>query len=126
MTAFTHHIFVCGNQRNCEHPRGCCDPEGNNALRNSLKAALKERAAEVEGEDGHQKLFRVNSAGCLDQCELGPTMVVYPQGVWYGKVQPSDIPRIVESLVNGTVVEDLVIPDEMLNTKGKGPPGTTA
>jgi (2Fe-2S) ferredoxin len=113
MPAFTHHIFVCGNQRNCDHPRGCCDPDGNNALRNSLKAAAKEK--------GLGPLVRVNSAGCLEQCELGPTLVIYPQGIWYGNVKNTDIPRIVESLANGTVLEDLRIPDEMLNTKGKGP-----
>lgn len=117
MSAFTHHIFVCGNQRDCGHPRGCCDPDGNNALRDALKAALKARGRECDG------LVRVNSAGCLDQCELGPALVIYPQGIWYGNVQMSDIPRIVEAVIHGTVVEDLVIAEEMLNTKGKGPQG---
>lgn len=118
MPAFTHHIFVCGNQRSCDHPRGCCDPEGNNALRNSLKAATKEK--------GLGPLVRVNSAGCLEQCELGPTLVIYPQGIWYGNVQKEDIPRIVDSLVDETILEDLRIPDEMLNTKGAGPSGNAS
>ncbi len=115
MPAFTQHVFVCGNQRSCDHPRGCCDPDGGNALRNSLKAQLKEKSS---GRDG---VFRVNSAGCLDQCELGPAIVIYPQGTWYGNVQPEDIPRLVDAIVDGRVVEDLLISDEMLNTKGKGP-----
>ena len=119
MPAFRQHIFVCGNQRSCDHPRGCCDPDGNNALRNALKAAVKQR--DIGG------LVRVNSAGCLDQCELGPTLVIYPQGVWYGNIQPADIPRIVDSLASGEVLADLVIDDEMLNTKGKGPaPGSNS
>ena len=113
MPAFTHHVFVCGNKRSCDHPRGCCDPEGNNALRNSLKSAAK--------ETGLGPLVRVNSAGCLEQCELGPTVVIYPQRIWYGNVQLSDVARIVDSLANGTVVKDLLIADEMLNTKGLGP-----
>ena len=46
-------------------------------------------------------------------------MVIYPQGVWYGGVQKTDIPRIVDALAEGTIVEDLVIPDAKLNTKGK-------
>ena len=118
MPAFTHHVFVCGNQRSCDHPRGCCDPDGTNSLRNSLKAAAKER--------GLGPLIRINSAGCLEQCELGPAIAIYPQGIWYGNVQPSDVPRIVDSLENGTILEDLVIADEMLNTKGLGPnPGST-
>jgi len=66
-------------------------------------------------------LVRINSAGCLDQCELGPTLVIYPQGIWYGRVQLSDIPRIVEeTLRNGRVLDDLLISPEMLNTKGRG------
>ena len=113
MPAFTHHIFVCGNQRSCDHPRGCCDPEGNNELRNALKAAAKEK--------GLGPLVRVNSAGCLEQCELGPALVIYPQAIWYGNVKKTDVPRIVDSLISGETLEDLRIPDEMLNTKGKGP-----
>lgn len=80
-----------------------------------MKAAIKAR------ELG--SLVRVNSAGCLDQCELGPTIVIYPQGTWYGNVQQTDIPRIVDSIANGYLVEDLLIPDELLNTKGQGPAG---
>lgn len=116
MPAFTQHIFVCGNQRNCDHARGCCDPDGQNALRNALKATLKAKSANVQSVP----LARVNSAGCLDQCELGPAIVIYPQGIWYGGVQLSDVPRIADSILNGTVVDDLVIADELLNTKGQG------
>ena len=108
MPAFTHHVFVCGNQRQCGHPRGCCDPEGNNLLRNELKAAIKSRQL--------GPLVRVNSAGCLDQCELGPAMVVYPQGVWYGNVQRSDIQRIVDAIADGETVDDLRISEADLNT----------
>lgn len=113
MPAFTHHIFVCGNQRSAGHPRGCCDPDGKNALRDALKAAFKSHGA--------GPLVRVNSAGCLDQCELGPVLVIYPQGIWYGGVQVSDIPRIVESVLEGTILEDLLIPDDQLNTKAINP-----
>lgn len=109
MPAFTHHIFVCCNQRPEGHPRGCCDPDGSAALRDCFKKALKAR-----GLDGE---VRANQAGCLDQCELGPTVVIYPQGIWYGKVTLEDVPRIVEeTLLAGKVLEDLRIPDEWLNT----------
>jgi (2Fe-2S) ferredoxin len=108
MTAFTHHVFVCGNQRSPGHRRGCCDPSGQNLLRNELKAAVKER--------GLTPQVRVNQAGCLEQCEHGPTVVIYPQGIWYGGVTIEDIPRIVEqTLVKGEILEDLVIADECLN-----------
>ena len=111
MPAFTKHVFVCGNQRTCDHPRGCCDPDGNNGLRNALKAALKSKDL--------GPLVRVNSAGCLDQCELGPALVVYPEATWYGGVTEQDIPRIVDALANDTLVEDLLIPHEKLNAKAK-------
>jgi (2Fe-2S) ferredoxin len=64
-------------------------------------------------------LVRANKAGCLDQCELGPTVVIYPQEIWYGNVKPEDVPRIIdETVVQGKVIEDLVIADDLLNTKG--------
>lgn len=108
MTAFTHHVFVCGNQRSPDHRRGCCDPAGSDQLRNELKAIAKQRGLAPD--------VRVNKAGCLEQCEHGPVMVVYPQGIWYGNVTIEDVPRIVEeTFVNGRVIEDLLIADECLN-----------
>jgi (2Fe-2S) ferredoxin len=65
-------------------------------------------------------LVRANKSGCLDQCELGPTVVVYPEAVWYGHVQPEDVDEIIDShIVNGQPVERLRIPDEVLNTTHK-------
>ena len=112
---FTHHIFVCSNRRSCDHPRGCCDPEGGDQLRGALKAELKKR--------GMTPAVRANSAGCLDQCELGPVVVVYPQAVWYGGVSKDDVGRLVDAIENDEILEDLLIADEMLNTKGRGPGG---
>ena len=61
---------------------------------------------------------RINKAGCLDQCEHGPMMVVYPEAVWYGNVRPEDAAAIVEEhLVGGRPVERLRVADECLNTK---------
>ncbi len=111
MSAFTHHIFVCCNQRTPGHPRGCCDPSGSEQLRNAFKAEVERR--------GLKPLVRANSSGCLDQCELGPTVVIYPQGIWYGGVQLDDVSRIIEeTIVGGKVLDDLLIADHLLNTKG--------
>ena len=111
MSAFTHHIFICCNQRSPENARGCCDPGGSAQLRNAFKAEVKRR--------GLNPLVRANQAGCLDQCELGPTVVIYPQGIWYGNVQLEDVSRIIdETIVGGKVLDDLLIADELLNTKG--------
>jgi (2Fe-2S) ferredoxin len=63
-------------------------------------------------------LVRANYAGCLDQCECGPTVVIYPQAIWYGGVRPEDVPRIIEeTILGGRILEDLLIPDEKLNAK---------
>jgi len=116
MAKFTHHIFICCNRRSDDHPRGCCDLGGSEALRNLFKAEVKKR--------GLGPLIRANKAGCLDQCELGPTVVIYPQEIWYGNVQPTDVPRIIdETIIGGKILDDLRIPDHRLNTKGK--PGPT-
>lgn len=112
MPPFTSHIFVCCNHRAPGHTRGCCDPEGQGLLRDCFKKELKRL--------GLGPLVRANQSGCLDQCELGPTVVIYPQAIWYGGVTVADVPRIIEeTVIGGRVIEELRIPDEKLNTKGK-------
>jgi (2Fe-2S) ferredoxin len=107
VAAFSEHIFVCGNVRAPGHSRGCCDPEGADRLRNELKLLVKSR--------GLGTRVRVNKSGCLDQCEHGPTLVIYPQAIWYGGVTEEDLPRIVdETIIGGKILDDLVIRDECL------------
>jgi (2Fe-2S) ferredoxin len=80
-------------------------------LRDAFKTALKER--------GLGPLVRANQSGCLEQCEVGPTVVIYPQGIWYGRVSLEDVPRIVEeTIVHGRILDDLLIPDALLNCRG--------
>lgn len=110
MPEFSHHIFICCNQREPGHSRGCCDPDGNEALRDAFKIELKKRKL--------SPCARANKAGCLDQCELGPTVVIYPQAIWYGGVQLADVSRIIdETIVGGRILDDLLIPPEKLNQK---------
>lgn len=60
---------------------------------------------------------RANRSGCLDQCEHGPTVVVYPEGVWYGGVKPEDVVEIIEShVVKGQPVDRLMLAEECINT----------
>jgi len=60
---------------------------------------------------------RVNEAGCLDQCEHGPVLIVYPEAVWYGFADPDDAEEIVqEHLLHGRLVERLRLPDACINT----------
>ena len=101
---YQRHIFVCTNQREPGHPRGCCKEKGGEEVRARFKDALKER--KLHGS------MRANAAGCLDACEYGVAVVVYPDGVWYGGVSVEDVEEIVEShLMNDVPVERLLIPD---------------
>src|SRR5512142_1064711 len=99
---YRHHVFVCENRRPDDDPRGCCAAKGSEAIRDAFKAELHRR--------GLKKQIRANGCGCLDNCAEGPTVVVYPEGVWYGHVTVEDVPEIVEShLVNGRPVERLLV-----------------
>ncbi len=110
MPKYERHIFVCCNQRPPEAPRPCCDPAGQAALQKLFKDKLAER--------GMKGRVRANKAGCLDQCEHGPNVVVYPDATWYGGVRPEDVEEIVEShIVGGRPVERLLIADECIGAK---------
>lgn len=103
MPAYTHHIFICTNTRDPDHPRGCCNPDGSAHLRERFKAAVKKR--------GLGAVVRANAAGCLDQCEHGVTIVVYPEAVWYGHVTLADVDEIFQShVLEGKPVERLRLP----------------
>lgn len=105
MPSFQRHVFVCINERAPDHPKGCCKQRGGGEVRDRLKAELTAR--------GLSKVIRANNAGCLDQCEYGVTVVVYPEQVWYGHVTPEDIPEIIEKhLIGGEVVARLLLPDQ--------------
>ena len=100
MSYYERHVFFCCNQR--EGPRECCNPRGASELRDYAKQKVKELGLAGEGR------VRINQAGCLDRCELGPVMVVYPEAVWYTYVDRSDVDEIVEEhLRHGRVVERL-------------------
>jgi (2Fe-2S) ferredoxin len=104
MSKFEHHIFVCENLRAEDDPRGCCQAKGSPAIRAAFKAEIKKR--------GLKGKVRANQSGCLDACEFGPSIVVYPEGVWYGGVTVEDVQEIMEShIVDGVPVERLRIMD---------------
>ena len=110
MPAFKHHIFVCTNTRDAGSPRGCCNPTGEAALHKRFKEVVKER--------GLKATVRANQAGCLDQCEHGPTVVVYPEGVWYGGVRPDNVAEIVDQhIIAGQPVARLRLAPECINTE---------
>jgi (2Fe-2S) ferredoxin len=109
MAKYEKHIFICTNQRDATSPRGCCNPDGTGALQKLFKEKLATR--------GLKSRFRANKSGCLDQCEHGPNLVVYPDAVWYGGVQLSDVDEIIDSHLLGNIpVARLVMKEECINT----------
>jgi (2Fe-2S) ferredoxin len=99
---YKHHVFFCLNQR--DPPEKCCASAGSAELQAYAKSRIKALGLAGQGR------VRVNKAGCLDRCEEGPVIVVYPEEVWYTYVDRDDIDEIIDShLVNGRIVERLRI-----------------
>ena len=95
------HVFCCINERAPDHPRSCCSARGSLAL----QGYMKQRAKALGIPD-----IRINKSGCLERCELGPTMVIYPEGVWYHYETREDIDEIIERhIIAGERVERLIL-----------------
>ena len=116
MPSLRRHVFVCVNERDPSNPKGCCKAKGAVEVRDRLKKELAER--------GLRHLIRANNAGCLDQCEHGVTVLVYPEQVWYGHVTTDDVAELIDRhLVGGEFVERLMLPDQPhLCGERSGPP----
>ena len=98
------HVFMCVNVRPAGHPRGCCTEKGSLELR----AYMKHRAKEAGLTD-----VRITASQCLDRCERGPALVIYPEGVWYRCESKDDIDEIVRvHLVEGGRVAGLLMEND--------------
>lgn len=110
MKRFEKHVFICNNSRPAGHPRSCCFDKGSKELIDEFK---KKVAAA-----GLNKKIRVNLSGCLDACEQGIAMVVYPEQVWYGKIKLENIDEIIQShLINDKPVERLELSEQDFNNE---------
>ncbi|MBC8338653.1 MAG: (2Fe-2S) ferredoxin domain-containing protein [Alphaproteobacteria bacterium] len=89
---YRRHVFFCVNEREDGHPRSCCLAKGSQELRDYMKAKAKEMGL---------KRIRINSSGCLDRCEQGPSLVIYPEGVWYTCNTREDVEEVLEVHVQG-------------------------
>ncbi len=97
---FGTHIFMCTNRRKPGHRRGCCAENDAEDIRNYMKAKAKQLGIEN---------IRVNSAGCLDRCEIGPNVLIYPEGVWYRCASFEDVDEILQThVIEGGRVERLM------------------
>jgi (2Fe-2S) ferredoxin len=102
---YQRHIFVCTNRRKDDDPKGSCAQKGSDEIRDLFKKELHAR--------GLKATVRANKAGCLDVCEHGPNIVIYPEGVWYSHVTKEDVVEIIEKhVVRGEVVERLLLKDQ--------------
>lgn len=106
MPAPEHHLFVCQNERPEGNPRGCCKHRGGAEVLAAFKEGILER--------GLRQRLEFDGSTCMDTCAWGPVVVVYPEGVWYGKVTPTDVPELIDAIAEGRVVERLRIPDEAI------------
>lgn len=102
MSHFKHHVFFCTNQR--ANGEACCNDHGANDMRAYAKDRVKALGERIPGK------VRINSAGCLDRCEQGPVMVIYPEAVWYTYVDRDDVDEIIERhLGKGEIVDRLKV-----------------
>lgn len=105
MARFEKHIFICQNKREEGHPRGSCAAKGSTEVTELFKKRLKEL--------GLNSKVRANSSGCLDACQFGATIVIYPEQIWYGNVTKDDVEEIIQShIINNRPVERLLIKDK--------------
>jgi (2Fe-2S) ferredoxin len=98
---YQKHIFICCNQRASDQRKSCGEENGLKLVA-EFKKQINDKRLPVK--------IRAQKCGCLDVCEKGPALVVYPEGVFYGAIKLEDVKQIVEShLVNNIPVKELRI-----------------
>lgn len=109
---YERHLFVCTNERPPDNKRGCCKSKGAEQVLQRFKDLVEQKNLKPQ--------IRAQKSGCLDTCEFGVSVVVYPEAVWYARVTPADVDEIVEShLVRGVVVQRLVMHKALPKDSGK-------
>lgn len=99
MEPFRFHLFICTQQK----PEGVISCPGSGSLA-VLDALDRETLAR-----GLIREVQLTTCGCMGLCDEGPVMVVYPEGVWYRRLRPSDVGEIMDAHLNGVnPVERLV------------------
>ncbi len=99
---YDKHIFICTNQRAEGATRKSCGEAHGLEIVDSFKKILKEKQLAIK--------VRAQKAGCLDICDYGQTLVVYPEGVFYVGVTLGDVEEIInEHIINNRVVTRLLL-----------------
>ncbi len=105
---YDKHIFICTNQRAVDAPRKSCGEAHGTEVVDAFKKKLKELNLPIK--------LRAQKAGCLDICDFGQTVAVYPEGVFYVGVQLSDVDEIIEEhIINNRPVERLILENVRAN-----------
>jgi (2Fe-2S) ferredoxin len=98
---FDIHIFVCNNERSGTERLSCGETHGLELVAefkkqiNDLKVGLK---------------IRTNKSGCLGICDFGPTVAIYPEGIFYVGVKKDDVKEIILShIINKKPVARLLL-----------------
>jgi len=100
------HIFVCTQNRPQGHPRGSCAYSGSPEIMNEFMN-------EIQARNLFEKIALTNT-GCMGPCMMGPSVLVYPEGVMYGKLKKDDVKTIIEQhLLGGEPVAGLMVPAEV-------------
>ncbi len=95
---FDKHIFICTNQK--AEGKACCGEQ------RGMELVVKFR--DVLNAKGLKGKVRAQRSGCLDACDFGPSLVIYPDGTYYKNVTVNDVERIVdEHVLNNRIVTDL-------------------
>ena len=102
---YKKHIFVCVNERPENTPKGSCARCGGFDIRM--------RFVELINQHGLKGVVRANKSGCLDACEFGATVVVYPNETWYTNVTLND----VDDIFNATILNDVPLERLVANKK---------
>lgn len=98
---YKKHVFICTNQRPAGARVSCGEGHGLELVA-AFKKLIKDKKLNAE--------IRAQKAGCLEACEAGPSIVIYPDGVFYSNVQITDAEEIVsEHLENNRPVERLLM-----------------
>ncbi|MBC8345071.1 MAG: (2Fe-2S) ferredoxin domain-containing protein [Candidatus Marinimicrobia bacterium] len=97
---YNKHIFICINERSKDSPKGDCTRKGGQEIRL--------RFVQLINKYGLKGKVRANKSGCLDACEMGAAVVIYPQGIWYTKVALEDVEEIFKSSVLGDEIVDRI------------------
>jgi|TARA_B100001079_G_scaffold96547_1_gene82916 (2Fe-2S) ferredoxin len=97
---YDKHIFICINERAEASAKGDCTRNGGKEIRM--------RFVQLIEEHGLKGKIRANKSGCLDACEMGAAVVIYPEGIWYTKVQLEDVDEIFKTSVLGNGIVERI------------------